>query len=132
METAKPSSETHKVTLARIPRVFQGARPQPAGSHAGASRPRSLQPQVGALGYCVRFAFLSSLRVNGADAQRPRPAAAQRGSAAAELVSGRRCSWPSWAALACRCAAAVLECRHLGEPHRQLNSLPLMSQKRSP
>lgn len=134
METTKPSSETHKVTPARIPRVFQSARPQPGGSHAGASqpRPRSLQPQVGALGCCVRFAFLSNLSVNGTDAQRPRPAAAHRGSAVEELVSGRPFSWPSWAALACRCAAAVLECRHLGEPHRQLNSLPLMSQKRSP
>lgn len=49
-----------------------------------------------------------------------------------ELVSGRPFSWASWAALACRCARAVLECWHLGEPHWQLNSLPLMLQKRSP
>lgn len=54
------------------------------------------------------------------------------GSAAAELVSGSRSSGAPCAALACRCARAELECRHLGEPQRQLNSLPLMSQKRSP
>lgn len=50
------------------------------------------------------------------------------GSAGEELVSGSPSSW----ALACRWASAAPECRHLGEPQRQLNSLPLMSQKRCP
>ena len=49
-----------------------------------------------------------------------------------ELVSGRPSSWASCAALACRWARAELEYRHLGDPQRQLNSLPLMSQKRCP
>lgn len=48
-----------------------------------------------------------------------------------ELVSGRPSSAAS-RALACRWARAALECRHLGDPQRQLNSLPLMSQKRCP
>lgn len=128
METTKPSSETHKVTPARNPRVFPSARPRPTGHHAGASQPCS--PRSGPSG--IHFSFLSDRSVHSTDARCPMPAATQRGSAVEELVSGRPFSWPSWVALACRCARAVLECRHLGEPHRQLNSLPLMSQKRSP
>lgn len=92
--------------------------------------PRPCSPRSGPSG--IRFSFLSNRSVNSTDARCPTPAATHRGSAVEELVSGRPFSWPSWVALACRCARAVLECRHLGEPHRQLNSLPLMSQKRSP
>lgn len=134
VETTKPSSETHKVTPAQNPRVFQSARPQPAGHHAGTSklRPMSLQPQARTLRRRVHISFLSNCSVNSTAAWCPTLAVAHSGSAVEELVSGRPFSWPSWEALACRCARAVLECRHLGEPHRQLNSLPLMSQKRSP
>lgn len=58
-------------------------------------------------------------------------AQSHREPALQELVSGRPSSAAS-RALACRWARAALECRHLGDPQRQLNSLPLMSQKRCP
>ncbi|KAF5911638.1 hypothetical protein HPG69_007394 [Diceros bicornis minor] len=146
VETTKPPSETHKVTPARNPRVLQSIRSQLEASgpehltpahrlpcQAWQPRLRPSSPRAGPSAVLCTSLFLSKLQCGQYLAPgTPRPATSHRGSAVEELVSGRPFSWASWAALACRWARAVLECRHLGEPQRQLNSLPLMSQKRSP
>lgn len=97
----------------------RGRRTQAPPAAQRAARSRSLSPEALAPG------TLPSAAAG------PAPAGPHREPALQELVSGRPSSAAS-RALACRWARAALECRHLGEPQRQLNSLPLMSQKRCP
>lgn len=122
----------------RSPSVFRGARSKVRSSLSGgpgctASGLEHCWEGSGPWSLCSASSS-PNCSPSESDPQPPAgPAASHSGSAAAaELVSGRPFSWASWAALACRWARAAPECRHLGEPQRQLRSLPLTSQKRSP
>lgn len=120
-ETETWGRQNHRQKLTRL--CHRGSRVcRAAASWAAPAQP--LRPGE-ALGRLEYFLLLPRPKCD------QRPAASHRGSVLQELVSGRPSSGASWA-LACRWARAELECRHLGDPQRQLNSLPLMSQKRCP
>lgn len=114
VETAKPVRNSHGCASVNPERV---ERPLPAQPWLGPSTRRGPHRHE-------HFPFLPKLQCE-------QDQTSHQESVLQELVSGKPSSGASWA-LACRWARAELECRHLGDPQRQLNSLPLMSQKRCP
>lgn len=106
----------------------RGAERPPLGTHGEAGeeprRPRPPRPRAGQpVSRPLRPPQTTANGVHSGAGRR-----SHSGSAGEELVSGSPSSW----APACRWASAAPEWRHLGEPQRQLKSLPLMSQKRCP